>query len=60
MQTVGPDGSALIEVLFFTPLRATNGPALLTIDQLDLRSAQLDADGQEQRVNGPWSFSLPL
>ena len=59
-QTVDPDGSALIEVLFFTPLRATKGAALLTIDQLALRSAQLDANGQEQIVNGPWSFTLPL
>jgi hypothetical protein len=59
-QTVGPDGSALIEILFFTPLRVTNGDALLTIDQLPLRSAQLDANGQEQIVNGPWSFILPL
>ncbi len=59
-QTVGPDGSALIEVLFFTPLRATNGDALLTIDQLALRSAQLDANGQEQILNGHWSFTLPL
>jgi len=59
-QTVGPSGSVLIEVLFFTPLHATSGTARLTIDQLALRSTQVNASGQEQVVTGPWTFEFAL
>lgn len=59
-QVVGASGTALIEILFATPLHVAHGTAHLTIDELHLQSSQVDIGGKEQMASGPWRFALTL
>ncbi len=59
-QLVGSSGTAVIEILFFTPLSATSGTIQLTIDHLPLTSSQVDANGKAQLASGPWTFALMI
>lgn len=55
---VGPGGGAVLEFLFFTPLDAGTRTAQLTTDQV--RVATVGPTSTEQRIEGPWTFTLPL
>lgn len=57
-QTVGAGGAAVVEFLFFTPLRTTHGVAQVTLAQIEV--ASVIPNGPSGYVNGPWTFALPL
>jgi hypothetical protein len=58
-QALGSAGTAEIEFLFFSPIKATQGAAHVTFDEVRYASAT-DSSAPEQIVPGPWSFVLPL
>lgn len=55
---VGPSGGAVLEFLFFTPLDTGTRTVQLTADQV--RVATVGPTSTEQRIEGPWTFTLPL
>lgn len=59
-QVVGPSGSLVLSVLFFTPLSAQNGVARLTLDQVDVAIVDAHGNEAERLRNGPWTFQLSL
>ncbi|MDQ2905796.1 MAG: DUF4179 domain-containing protein [Chloroflexota bacterium] len=56
-QPVGVSGKVLLQVLFFTALPVTQGPAMLTVGQVHI--APVSAK-HYTKVPGPWTFSLSL
>jgi hypothetical protein len=59
-QVVGPSGSVVLSVLFFTPLSASHGSARLTLDQIDVVANPGTGTETERLAHGPWTFTLPL
>ncbi len=57
-QSVGPDGSAVVEFLFFTPLHDAHGAVHISLAQIEVDPAT--SDGPNHYVDGPWVFTLPL
>jgi len=55
---VGPSGAAVLEFLFFTPLDSGARAVQLTADQV--RVAAVGPTSTERRIEGPWTFTLPL
>ena len=59
-QVVGPSGTVVLSVLFFTPITARNGVAHVTLDQVDVTTIDAQGNESERFRYGPWTFALPL